>query len=141
MGKKSPCTTRRKRTPSSKSWKGPRYVVQEVKLGTRKKSPPPPFITSTLQQEASRRFGFQSRRTMQAAQELYEGMDVEGFGTLGLITYMRTDSLRLSDEARQGAKEYILSTYGERYYPELPGSTRVKMPRTATKPSVPPPPL
>ena len=103
-----------------KELEGARYVVQEVKLGTRKKSPPPPFITSTLQQEASRRFGFQSRRTMQAAQELYEGMDVEGVGTLGLITYMRTDSLRLSDEARQGAKEYILSTYGERYYPETP---------------------
>ena len=103
-----------------KELEGARYVVQEVKLGTRKKSPPPPFITSTLQQEASRRFGFQSRRTMQAAQELYEGMDVEGFGALGLITYMRTDSLRLSDEARQGAKEYILSTYGERYYPETP---------------------
>ncbi len=103
-----------------KELEGAHYVVQEVKLGTRKKSPPPPFITSTLQQEASRRFGFQSRRTMQAAQELYEGMDVEGFGTLGLITYMRTDSLRLSEEARQGAKEYILSAYGERYYPQTP---------------------
>ena len=99
---------------------GAPFVVGSVKKGVRKKTPAPPFITSTLQQEASRRLGFQARRTMKAAQELYEGVDVEGMGPTGLITYMRTDSLRLSDEARQGAKEYILSTYGERYYPETP---------------------
>ena len=70
------------------------YIVKSVKKGTRKKSPTPPFITSTLQQEASRRLSFQARRTMKAAQELYEGVDVGEHGTVGLITYMRTDSLR-----------------------------------------------
>ena len=79
---------------------GAEYIVASVKKGTRKKSPTPPFITSTLQQEASRRLSFQARRTMKAAQELYEGVDVEGLGTVGLITYMRTDSLRISEEAR-----------------------------------------
>lgn len=71
---------------------GAEYMVQSVKKGTRKKSPTPPFITSTLQQEASRRLSFQAKRTMKAAQELYEGVEVAGHGTLGLITYMRTDS-------------------------------------------------
>lgn len=91
------------------------FVVGAVKKGTRKKSPVPPFITSTLQQEASRKLGFQSRRTMQVAQELYEGMEVAGFGSMGLITYMRTDSLRISDEARQAAQAYITERYGEQY--------------------------
>lgn len=102
------------------------YVVQSIKTGTRKKSPAPPFITSTLQQEASRKLGFQSRRTMKAAQELYEGVDVEGYGTLGLITYMRTDSLRLSDEAKTAAKEYITEKYGERYLPAAPRTYKTK---------------
>ncbi len=97
---------------------GAAFVVSDIKQSTRKKRPAPPFITSTLQQEASRKLGFQSRRTMQAAQELYEGVDVEGHGTLGLITYMRTDSLRLSDEAKSAAKEYITGRYGNRYIPE-----------------------
>jgi len=83
-------------------------------------------ITSTLQQEASRKLGFQSRRTMKAAQELYEGVDVEGYGTLGLITYMRTDSLRLSDEAKTAAKEYITEKYGERYLPAAPRTYKTK---------------
>lgn len=96
------------------------YVVDEIKLGKRKRKPSPPFITSTLQQDASRKLGFQSRRTMKAAQELYEGVDVEGFGTLGLITYMRTDSLRISDEAKNSASEYILNKYGEKYLPKTP---------------------
>ena len=91
------------------------FVVGTVKKGTRKKSPVPPFITSTLQQEASRKLGFQSRRTMQVAQELYEGMEVAGFGSMGLITYMRTDSLRISDEAKQAAQAYITERYGEQY--------------------------
>lgn len=96
------------------------YVVKSVKKGTRKKNPTPPFITSTLQQEASRRLSFQARRTMKAAQELYEGVDVKGMGTVGLITYMRTDSLRISEEARAAGNRYILDTYGEKYIPAKP---------------------
>ena len=96
------------------------YVVSSVKKGTRKKNPAPPFITSTLQQEASRRLSFQARRTMKAAQELYEGVDVKGIGTVGLITYMRTDSLRISDEARAAGNEFIKNQYGEKYLPSTP---------------------
>ncbi|MCC8073825.1 MAG: type I DNA topoisomerase [Clostridiales bacterium] len=96
------------------------YEVVGVKKGTQKKNPTPPFITSTLQQEASRRLSFQARRTMKAAQELYEGVDVGSLGTVGLITYMRTDSLRISEEARAAGNEYILSTYGEKYLPKKP---------------------
>ncbi len=97
------------------SLKGKDYVVTDLTRGKRKKVPTPPFITSTLQQEASRRLGFTATRTMRAAQTLYEGVDIEGHGTLGLITYMRTDSLRVSDEAVAGAKDYITRTYGPRY--------------------------
>ena len=99
---------------------GAEYKVSSVKKGTRKKSPTPPFTTSTLQQEASRRLSFQARRTMKAAQELYEGLDVAGLGTVGLITYMRTDSLRISDEARAAGNRFIAATYGERYLPKKP---------------------
>lgn len=102
------------------------YVVKSVKKGTRKKNPTPPFITSTLQQEASRRLSFQARRTMKAAQELYEGVDVAGLGTVGLITYMRTDSLRISDEARQAGNDFIRSTYGEKYLPAKPRYFKTK---------------
>ncbi|MDE6659270.1 MAG: type I DNA topoisomerase [Eubacterium sp.] len=97
-----------------------KYIVKSVKKGTRKKSPTPPFITSTLQQEASRRLSFQARRTMKAAQELYEGVDVTGMGTVGLITYMRTDSLRISEDARAAGNAYIRETYGEKYLPKTP---------------------
>ena len=96
------------------------FVVANVKKGTRKKSPVPPFSTSTMQQEASRRLGFQARRTMKAAQELYEGVEIEGMGAIGLITYMRTDSLRISEEAIQGAAEYISGRWGEKYLPDSP---------------------
>ncbi len=99
---------------------GAEYTVASVKKGTRKKSPTPPFITSTLQQEASRRLSFQARRTMKAAQELYEGLDVKGLGMVGLITYMRTDSLRISDEARAAGNQFILDNYGEKYLPKKP---------------------
>ena len=81
------------------------FVITDIKKGVKKKTPAPPFITSTLQQEASRRLGFQAKRTMKAAQELYEGIDLPKLGAVGLITYMRTDSLRISDEAVQGARE------------------------------------
>ncbi len=99
---------------------GADYEVKSVKKGTRKKNPAPPFITSTLQQEASRKLGFQAERTMRAAQELYEGVNVKDIGTMGLITYMRTDSLRISEEARAAASDFIAKTYGKEYLPEKP---------------------
>ncbi len=99
---------------------GAEYSVKSVKKGTRKKNPAPPFITSTLQQEASRKLGFQAERTMRAAQELYEGVNIKGTGMVGLITYMRTDSLRISEEARAAANAYITQAYGADYLPEKP---------------------
>ncbi len=99
---------------------GADYEIKSLKKGTRKKNPAPPFITSTLQQEASRKLGFQAERTMRAAQELYEGVNVNGIGTIGLITYMRTDSLRISEEARAAATEFIAKNYGSEYLPEKP---------------------
>ncbi len=99
---------------------GAEYIVSKVKSGTRKKSPAPPFITSTLQQEASRKLGFQSRRTMRVAQELYEGVDIEGIGPTGLITYMRTDSLRVSADAMKEAAQYISNNFGGEYIPSKP---------------------
>ncbi|MEG1834895.1 MAG: type I DNA topoisomerase [Oscillospiraceae bacterium] len=102
------------------------YTASSVKKGTRKRQPAPPFTTSTLQQEASRKLGFQAKRTMKIAQELYEGMEVKGIGTAGLITYMRTDSLRISEESRADANEYILSTFGKDYLPEKPRYFKTK---------------
>lgn len=96
------------------------FVISEIKKGIKKKVPAPPFTTSTMQQEASRRLGFQAKRTMKAAQELYEGIELPKLGAVGLITYMRTDSLRISEEAAQGAREYITGKYGEQYLPEKP---------------------
>ncbi|WBY64867.1 MAG: DNA topoisomerase 1 [Thermocaproicibacter melissae] len=96
------------------------YVVTNVKKGTRRKSPVPPFTTSTMQQEASRKLGFQARRTMKVAQELYEGVEIAGMGAIGLITYMRTDSLRVSEEAIQAAADFIKETWGEKYLPDTP---------------------
>ncbi len=94
------------------------FIVSKVKKGVRKKSPAPPFTTSTLQQEASRKLGFQARRTMKAAQELYEGVEVGELGAVGLITYMRTDSLRVSDEAQSQAAQFIEERYGKEYLPQ-----------------------
>ncbi len=91
------------------------FVVSGIKKGVRKKSPAPPFITSTLQQDASRRLGFQAKRTMKVAQELYEGVEIDGLGAVGLITYMRTDSLRISDEALADAGKFIRQTFGDEY--------------------------
>ncbi len=99
---------------------GAEYMITKVRHGTRKKSPAPPFITSTLQQEASRKLGFQSRRTMKVAQELYEGVEIQGMGATGLITYMRTDSLRISNVAIEEATKYIASEYGDEYLPPKP---------------------
>ncbi len=94
-----------------------KYYIKDIKRAEKKKSPAPPFTTSTLQQEASRRYNFQAKRTMKAAQELYEGVNITGIGLVGLITYMRTDSLRISDEAAAAAKEHIISTFGQEFYP------------------------
>ncbi len=105
---------------------GAQYVVSDIKKGTRNRQPAPPFITSTLQQEASRKFGFTGQRTMRIAQQLYEGVDVKGVGTVGLITYMRTDSLRISEEARSAAGSYIVNTYGSQYLPKTPRYFKTK---------------
>lgn len=102
------------------------YRIVKMKKGTRKKSPAPPFITSTLQQEASRRLGFQARRTMKAAQELYEGIEISGMGAVGLITYMRTDSLRISEDAIKDAGDYILERWGKKYLPDTPRHFKTK---------------
>ena len=96
------------------------FVIKSVKRGERHKHPAPPFTTSNLQQEASRKLGFTTSKTMQIAQQLYEGVDIEGRGTLGLISYIRTDSVRLSDEAVSAAREASESRYGAEYVPEKP---------------------
>ena len=95
---------------------GKEYIIEEIKRGEKKRTPAPPFTTSTMQQEASRKLGFTLKKTMSIAQGLYEGVSVEGKGTVGLITYMRTDSTRISEEAREAAKKYITNTYGQEYY-------------------------
>ncbi|HIW16338.1 MAG TPA: type I DNA topoisomerase [Firmicutes bacterium] len=102
------------------------FVIHSVKRGEKQRSPSPPFITSTLQQEASRRLGMTPRRTMSIAQQLYEGVDIEGEGTVGLITYMRTDSLRLSEDALAAAGEFITSRYGKEYYYGKPRRYKAK---------------
>ena len=102
------------------------FVIDAVKRGQKQKSPAPPFITSTLQQEASRRLAMTPRRTMSIAQQLYEGVEITGHGTIGLITYMRTDSLRLSEEALAAARSYITERYGAAYYPGSPRRYKTK---------------
>lgn len=102
------------------------FTVSGIKTGVRKKSPAPPFTTSTMQQEASRKLGFQSRRTMKAAQELYEGVEIPKMGAVGLITYMRTDSLRISNDAREAANAYIGEKYGDNYLPPEPRVYKTK---------------
>ena len=93
-----------------------KYTVSEVKKGEKKRNPAPPFTTSTMQQEASRKLGFTLKKTMSVAQGLYEGVKIAEKGTVGLITYMRTDSTRISEEARAAAKTQIVATYGEEFY-------------------------
>ena len=102
------------------------FIIKSIKTGTRQKNPAPPFITSTLQQDASRRFGFQAKRTMKVAQELYEGINLPDMGAVGLITYMRTDSLRISDEALSAAHDYVKRTYGDSYALPKPRTFRSK---------------
>ncbi len=105
---------------------GKDYVVENVKTGVRNKQPAPPFTTSTMQQEASRKLGFGGQRTMKIAQQLYEGVEIPGMGVTGLITYMRTDSLRISEEARFAAGKYIVSRFGEKYLPKKPRYFKTK---------------
>ena len=102
------------------------FTVESVKRGEKQRSPAPPFITSTLQQEASRRLGMTPRRTMSIAQQLYEGVEIAGQGSVGLITYMRTDSLRLSEEAIAAARGYIGERYGSAYLPAQPRRYKTK---------------
>lgn len=96
--------------------KGGKYIVTDVKRGEKKRTPAPPFTTSTMQQEASRKLGFTLKRTMSVAQGLYEGVKIPEKGSVGLITYMRTDSTRISEEARKVAKQEIVKQYGKEYY-------------------------
>ena len=96
--------------------KDAKYIVEDIKKGEKKRTPAPPFTTSTMQQEASRKIAFSLKKTMSVAQGLYEGVKIPEMGTVGLITYMRTDSTRISDDARAMAKEYITKNYGEKYY-------------------------
>ena len=105
---------------------GKEFTISGMKRTEKRRNPTPPFITSTLQQEASRKLNMTPRRTMAVAQQLYEGVDITGEGTVGLITYMRTDSLRLSEEALAAAKEFIIGRYGTAYYPGEPRRYRAK---------------
>ena len=109
---------------------GKEFIVQCVKYGEKKKAPPAPFTTSTLQQEASRKLGFPTKKTMMIAQQLYEGMEVKGHGSIGLVTYIRTDSTRISAEAQQAARKYIDANYGEEY---LPPKARIYKNRSASQ--------
>ena len=93
-----------------------KYIISEIKRGEKKRTPAPPFTTSTMQQEASRKLGFTLKKTMSIAQGLYEGVNIPEKGSVGLITYMRTDSTRISEDARVAARGHIVSTYGEEYY-------------------------
>ncbi|MBO5767038.1 MAG: type I DNA topoisomerase, partial [Clostridia bacterium] len=102
------------------------FKVESVKRALKQRRPAPPFITSTLQQDANRKLSFQSQKTMLIAQELYEGVNIGEKNAHGLITYMRTDSLRISDEAREAAKNVIINEYGAEYYPKTPNVYKIK---------------
>ena len=115
-GKKQEIYSKEEVNKILKEIEGAKYIVSEVKKGEKKRTPAPPFTTSTMQQEASRKLGFTLKKTMSIAQGLYEGVKIAEKGTIGLITYMRTDSTRISEEARAAAKKYIVNTYGENYY-------------------------
>src|SRR5262245_53395413 len=103
---------------------GARWVVRSVARGERKRNPAPPFITSTMQQDAGRKLGFSAKKTMTVAQQLYEGIEVGGEGAVGLITYMRTDSVRVSAEAQQEARQWAGERLGAEYLPDAPPAYR-----------------
>ena len=115
-GKKQEIHNKEEADEILKNIKNAKYIVEDVKKGEKKRTPAPPFTTSTMQQEASRKLGFTLKKTMSIAQGLYEGVKIPERGTIGLITYMRTDSTRISEEARAAAKAHIVGTYGENYY-------------------------
>ena len=114
-GKKLTVTNKEQADTIVAALDGKSYTISKLEKGKRRRQPAPPFITSTLQQDASRAFGFSATRTMRAAQTLYEGMDIAGHGTVGLITYMRTDSLRIAAEASAAAKQFIAGRWGDNY--------------------------
>lgn len=115
------------------------FKVKTINTGKKKRNPLPPFITSTLQQDASKKINFMTKKTMSVAQTLYEGVEVKGYGTVGLITYMRTDSVRISDEAQGKALEFIEEKYGKEYLPEQPrvykGKKNIQDAHEAIRPS------
>ena len=114
-GKKLTVTNKEQADTIVAALDGKSYTISKLEKGKRRRQPAPPFITSTMQQDASRAFGFSATRTMRAAQTLYEGMDIAGHGTVGLITYMRTDSLRIAAEASAAAKQFIAGRWGDNY--------------------------
>ncbi|MBR5506687.1 MAG: type I DNA topoisomerase [Clostridia bacterium] len=117
-GKKKELSNEKDANTVLKSLENEKFIVKSVQKSQKKKSSPPPFITSSLQQEAGRKLGFTTARTMQAAQTLYEGINLKGKGHIGLITYMRTDSLRIADDALNEVRNYIKDTFGEKYLPK-----------------------
>lgn len=119
-GKKAELKTKEQTDGILKYLESQDFIASSIKKSVRKKQPAPPFTTSTMQQEASRRLSFNARRTMKTAQELYEGVDIEGQGAVGLITYMRTDSLRVSEEAQKAAADLIREKFGPEYLPPKP---------------------
>ncbi|MBU3087746.1 type I DNA topoisomerase [Clostridium gasigenes] len=119
-GKKIDITSKEEADEIINKLKKSDFKVMKVKTGEKTRNPLPPFTTSTLQQDASKKLNFMTKRTMSIAQTLYEGVEVKGYGTVGLITYMRTDSMRIADEAQVKALELVAEMYGEKYVPDIP---------------------
>ena len=142
-GKKLTVTDKQQADAVLAALDGKDYTITKIEKGKRRRQPAPPFITSTLQQDASRAFGFSATRTMRAAQTLYEGVDIAGHGTVGLITYMRTDSLRIAAEAQAAAKTFIADRWGEGYVCKTPrkwksrSATATQDAHEAIRPSMP----
>ena len=142
-GKKLTVTDKQQADAVLAALDGKEYTITKIEKGKRRRQPAPPFITSTLQQDASRAFGFSATRTMRAAQTLYEGVDIAGHGTVGLITYMRTDSLRIAAEAQAAAKTFIADRWGEGYVCKMPrkwksrSATAAQDAHEAIRPSMP----
>ena len=142
-GKKLTVTDKQQADAVLAALDGKDYTITKIEKGKRRRQPAPPFITSTLQQDASRAFGFAATRTMRAAQTLYEGVDIAGHGTVGLITYMRTDSLRIAAEAQAAAKTFIADRWGEGYVCKTPrkwksrSATAAQDAHEAIRPSMP----
>ena len=142
-GKKLTVTDKQQADAVLAALDGKDYTITKIEKGKRRRQPAPPFITSTLQQDASRAFGFSATRTMRAAQTLYEGVDIAGHGTVGLITYMRTDSLRIAAEEQAAAKTFIADRWGEGYVCKTPrkwksrSATAAQDAHEAIRPSMP----